>query len=349
MFRHRFKLVMGAIIALVVAAPAQAAFPGANGLIVGTIFGGLPLYQVTIVDPDTGAARPLSLEFPGHGYDAHWSPDGTKVVWTASNSHTDVVVTDAQGQTYVHEECPNAGDRPYPSGGSWMPNGHQIVFRCQLPPGWFLADVGESGSASLLPFGETLDRAQLAFSPDGTKVASLVHGNITLIDPDGSDEATLVDMPGPIYEFDWAPDSRRLVFAVDVAPPAECCGSGNLEVFVVEVASRSVTRLTNAPGPDSSPAFSPDGTRIVFVREVEPGITELFLMNATGIGQERLTFTPQDPVVGPFSFGAPDWQPIQQLPNSKADCKHGGWRHYGNHFKNEGKCVAFVSRRRKHN
>jgi hypothetical protein len=32
------------------------------------------------------------------------------------------------------------------------------------------------------------------------------------------------------------------------------------------------------------------------------------------------------------------------LPTSKEQCKHGGWRTFGDTFKNQGQCVAFVQR-----
>jgi hypothetical protein len=34
----------------------------------------------------------------------------------------------------------------------------------------------------------------------------------------------------------------------------------------------------------------------------------------------------------------------QPLPTSKDQCKNGGWRGFGDTFKNQGQCVAFVER-----
>ena len=31
------------------------------------------------------------------------------------------------------------------------------------------------------------------------------------------------------------------------------------------------------------------------------------------------------------------------LPTTKAQCKNGGWRNYGDRFKNQGSCVSFVA------
>jgi hypothetical protein len=44
-----------------------------------------------------------------------------------------------------------------------------------------------------------------------------------------------------------------------------------------------------------------------------------------------------------FSFSTPGLP----MPTSKDDCKHGGWKNFGdaegNPFKNQGQCVSFVN------
>jgi TolB protein len=48
-------------------------------------------------------------------------------------------------------------------------------------------------------------------------------------------------------------------------------------------------RLTNNPGIDSSPAFSPDGSQIAFVSNRQ-GSPQIFLMPASGGAAKRVTF-----------------------------------------------------------
>jgi hypothetical protein len=48
------------------------------------------------------------------------------------------------------------------------------------------------------------------------------------------------------------------------------------------------TRLTEDPGEDFSPSWSPDGTRLAFV-STRDGNSEIYVMNADGSGQTRLT------------------------------------------------------------
>jgi TolB protein len=53
----------------------------------------------------------------------------------------------------------------------------------------------------------------------------------------------------------------------------------------------NVTRLTNSPARDHSPAWSPDGRQIAFVSERD-GNPEIYVMNADGTEVTRLTKSP---------------------------------------------------------
>jgi tol-pal system beta propeller repeat protein TolB len=63
----------------------------------------------------------------------------------------------------------------------------------------------------------------------------------------------------------------------------------------------AVTRLTDFEDRDSSPAWSPDGTQIVFRRRIA-GNSEIFAMNADGSNVRQLT---DDPAFD----GDPNWSP----------------------------------------
>jgi len=63
---------------------------------------------------------------------------------------------------------------------------------------------------------------------------------------------------------------------------------GNLEIYLMDGDGGSQTRLTEDPGEDFSPAWSPDGTRLAFVSNRD-GNAEIYVMNADGTGQTRLT------------------------------------------------------------
>ena len=54
----------------------------------------------------------------------------------------------------------------------------------------------------------------LAWSSDGSRIAVAHDGMIELIDPEGGNRSTLVELPGFIGQPTWSPDGERIAFRV---------------------------------------------------------------------------------------------------------------------------------------
>lgn len=78
------------------------------------------------------------------------------------------------------------------------------------------------------------------------------------------------------------------------------------EIFTVNLDGTGETRLTNNAGDDVLPAWSPDGTEIVFFSD-RNGTFDLYTMNADGTGVTNITNTP-----GPQTEWSPAWSPDGQ-------------------------------------
>ena len=76
---------------------------------------------------------------------------------------------------------------------------------------------------------------------------------------------------------------------------------GNSDLYVMDLKSRSTTRLTSDPAIDVSGSFSPDGRQIVFNSD-RGGSPQLYVMNADGKNVKRITF-------GKGRYSAPVWSP----------------------------------------
>ena len=59
---------------------------------------------------------------------------------------------------------------------------------------------------------------------------------------------------------------------------------GNLEIYRMDASGANPVNLTNDPGPDESPSWSPDNTQITFDSRRD-GDREIYVMNADGTGQ----------------------------------------------------------------
>ena len=67
----------------------------------------------------------------------------------------------------------------------------------------------------------------------------------------------------------------------------DCVGFKN-ELYVMDADGSDVTRLTETPQEEYTPAWSADGEKIVYSRERSDGPPELFVMNADGSCPRRL-------------------------------------------------------------
>jgi hypothetical protein len=89
-----------------------------------------------------------------------------------------------------------------------------------------------------------------------------------------------------------------------------------------------------------------------------PGARFTVVDNSSTGSPDTITVSPRDPFAtpctpepgipggGPQELTAGDIVVIdaQPFPTSKDQCKNGGWRTFGDTFKNQGQCVAFVER-----
>ena len=66
----------------------------------------------------------------------------------------------------------------------------------------------------------------------------------------------------------------------------------DFDIYVVNEDGAGLAQLTDHAAADYDPAWSPDGSRILFVSERD-GNAELYVMDANGGNLQRLTHTPE--------------------------------------------------------
>src|SRR5215217_719412 len=84
----------------------------------------------------------------------------------------------------------------------------------------------------------------------------------------------------------------------------ESLRGGNFEIIVLTVASGIETNLTNDPASDREPAFSPDGTKIAFTRNLGGGNFEVYVMDTDPNTDDATNLTNS-----PEADQEPSWSP----------------------------------------
>ena len=108
--------------------------------------------------------------------------------------------------------------------------------------------------------------------------------DIYVIDVDSKEETNITASQGNDYDFDWSPDSKRIVFVSE--------REDNPEIFVADISlNEKPTRLTDNISTESSPIWR-EG-KIIFISDSD-GDTDIYSMTPSdGSGQKRLTDTDQ--------------------------------------------------------
>ena len=104
---------------------------------------------------------------------------------------------------------------------------------------------------------------------------------------------SLGEFDGQVLAPRFSNDGNKIAFSI--------IRGGNTDVYVMDLRSRQITRLTSDPGIDTSPSFSPDGSQIVFTSD-RSGSARLYTMRADGSGQRAISR-------GGGSYTAPAWSP----------------------------------------
>ena len=122
------------------------------------------------------------------------------------------------------------------------------------------------------------------FSPDG-KWLAISHSpegkSLIYVLPAEGGDPKLVTESGPSYWHGWSPDGKTLAYCAE--------REGEYDIYTIPVSGGRETRLTNAPGLDDGPDYSPDGS-FIYINSERTGLMKIWRISPDGKTEEQVTF-----------------------------------------------------------
>ena len=270
--------------------------------------------EIHVIEPD-GSGEEQLTNSGAPNLRADWSPDGGQLVYASDRGEDSAIFVFDMGDEKERKLLDHPGVE---RGPDWSSDGRRIAFSSILEGDseiWVLNDLAGGEAVQITDDGA--HNVAPDWSPDGGSIAfsSSVDGDfdIYVMNANGTGRKNVTgDLFGgaPSNEFDpqWSPDGTLLSF--------ESLRQGeDFDIWIISPEGTGTENLTAHSDDDRHSSWSPSGNKIVFgsnrrvpADDAEAGCSadegqrDLFVMNADGTGQKRLTRIEADD-------SAPSWSP----------------------------------------
>jgi len=265
--------------------------------------------DIYLMAADGGQVRRLTSH-PAVESGISWSPGGKEIAFSAvreGKKSQIYVISVGGGEAVKLTDLESGASSP-----SWSPDGKWIAFYSSLGQKYGEAFQKELGDVRFLThlryyhnrnWDDGSRQRVFAVPADGSAVPR------QLTDGECADEGD--------HSMTWSPDSRAIAFVSNRDP--EWWNSIDTNIFSVTVPEGKIAQLTSNRGPDHSPLYSPDGTRIawrsIFTYNYESENYKVVAAARDGSGAKTLT-APLDRSVDSFIW-SPDGKTIHFLYGSE--------------------------------
>jgi TolB protein len=281
--------------------------------------GSWPRYRLLVMDAD---GRNERLVAAGTGSIAlsrqPWAPDGSRIAWGAAvllgnDTHTDVYTADADGGDV--RQLTFDGDPKDPP--SWSQTGSTLVYSRSFvgQEHWdlFVVVADGSGSMQITSSGWGTQNRNPIWAPSGDWVAfwrvSDGAAGIFVIHPDGTGLHRVCECGA--FDVTWSPDGTKIAYSIITQTGRY---TYKAEIYAVGADGLNLKRLTERDRFATSPIWSPDSDRILFMRG-----GRLTTMNSDGTCQVEVN--EDEARYEPFGPPGQSWQPVPGGPSvGQAHC-----------------------------
>jgi Tol biopolymer transport system component len=262
-------------------------------------------YDIWVMKADGSEQTQLTTNTAGDRMPA-WSPDGSKIAFASNRSgNYDIWVMKADGSGQTQLTTNTAGDRM----PAWSPDGSKIAFASNRDGNDEIYVMNSDGTGQTrININASIDHYP-TWSPNGIKIAFISDRghysppsgipfegyDVWVMNADGTGEKRIT------YDYQnlAVGDHKISYFGQEIAYTLY----GQIRL-VKDDGSGQYQPNGNPHGTD--PAFSSDGSSITYTKVNGNGNYEIWVMDASGTGQTRLTNNPADE-------REPAWGPTPQI------------------------------------
>lgn len=217
-----------------------------------------------------------------------FSRDGSQIVFVrhAAKGGTRLMVVKANG-TGLIDVTPNNVETGNIAEPSWSPDGTQIVFSANADGNYelFVLDLSNGTTSRLTRTSTPVQNRDPAWSPTGKAIAFSRTGLASLTASASIWQLRLDSVTSPTrltktsggagdVSPAYSPDGTQIAFSSDRA--------GNSDVYVLDLRSFALVKLTNTKDRDVQPSFAPDSSALVYVSN-RSGATELWVQSLSSL------------------------------------------------------------------
>jgi dipeptidyl aminopeptidase/acylaminoacyl peptidase len=224
----------------------------------------------------TGGGDPIQLTQSGHDSSPVWSPDGKTLAFLSSRDGTSQVYVLSMngGEAHAITHLSTGADTV-----KWSPDGKLFAFTSSVYPDCKddacnkARDEEKEKNKVKAHVAEQLLYRHWNHWSEGKRSHLFVMPTDASAEPRDLNASANYDVPpdqrGGADDINFSPDSKEICFTA-VTDKMEAT-STNGDLFLVAVTGGEAKRITNNPGFDGNPVYSPDGRYIAYHAQLTPG------------------------------------------------------------------------------
>lgn len=240
--------------------------------------------QIFIMDENGGSVQQVSYKNNLDCYSPRFSPDGRKIVFSATNKESDYIymVNLDDTTTFTWPKFVDGGIDP-----NFSSDGKYLLYRSEknMNNAIYIMDL-ETDSSYAISDGSLSTHAK--FSSDGRKIiySSSLEENFDLVELDLDDttdnaQRTIAASTDAEIYGTFSPDGKLVAYSsfdINYKGTVHICSSDG----------KANITVTKGMGSSYNPKFSPDGKKLAFVSN-KAGNFDLYICNTDGSGITQLT------------------------------------------------------------